>query len=392
MFLSCQGECFDSYLRQELSYFDLVRDPHLADFTLLLVRQPAGNGGERWTVTLSRRLRDGAFQREGSESTALPPYAPAHSVRERVLQLSLRVLYLALEDTPHRAAFELGIPKRENTTLSKLTDPWHYWVFTPELGGSGEAGSGYYFVEATSALTVRRITDSSKFRLRGGYERHFTGYRLEDGRRISGDVFGWNGRGVYAHSVRHHMALGAIATAEASEFENVRWHLNGGPIVEINAFPYTENATRQLRTAYQVGVWANRYFERNTEQILQEVRPYHALSLIADVNQPWGSVQWIGQVNMFLDDPRLYRVSMGVVLSLRLFEGLAMTLEGESAYVKDLINLRGRPVTDHELLLWTVQQPTDFMLVGEFALTYTFGSVHNTIVNPRFGRVDLDEE
>ena len=103
-------------------------------------------------------------------------------------------------------------------------------------------------------------------------------------------------------------------------------------------------------------------------------------------------MQWIGQLNAFLDAPELYRLSSGVVLSLRLFEGFAVNLEGEAALVRDLINLRARPVTDNELLLWTVQQPTDYTFKFVFALTYAFGSIHNTIVNPRFARVDLDEE
>ncbi len=137
---------------------------------------------------------------------------------------------------------------------------------------------------------------------------------------------------------------------------------------------------------------ANWYFEESTAGLREEVRPYHALSLIADVNQAWGSLQWVGQVNAFIDDPQLYRVSTGALASLRLVEGLAIGLEGEAAFVRDQISLRARPVTDRELLLWTTQQPTNYLFELELSLTYTFGSVHNTIVNPRFGRVDLDEE
>jgi hypothetical protein len=113
---------------------------------------------------------------------------------------------------------------------------------------------------------------------------------------------------------------------------------------------------------------------------------------VIDVNQSWGSMQWIGQVNEFLDEPHQYRVSGGAILSIRLFEGLAISLEGKAALVRDLINLRQRSVTDNELLLWTVQQPTRFTFGGILSITYTFGSTHNTIVNPRFARVDLEEE
>lgn len=96
--------------------------------------------------------------------------------------------------------------------------------------------------------------------------------------------------------------------------------------------------SRQLRLAYQVGPWANAYRERNRDGRLGEVRPYHALSVITDLNRAWGSVQWVGQVNGFLDDPALYRLSAGATSSLRLHEGLALNLEGKAAHVRDLVN------------------------------------------------------
>jgi hypothetical protein len=177
-----------------------------------------------------------------------------------------------------------------------------------------------------------------------------------------------------------------------NEFENYRWHLHGGPVFEANLFPYHQSATRQLRFIYQVGAWANGYMEDNTAGLRYEQRPYHALSMIIDMNHTWGSVEWIGQVNEFLDDPELYRMSTGLTLSVRLFEGLTASIEGQFAWVRDLINLRGRTITDEELLLETAQQPTNFTSTASLSFTYTFGSAHNTVVNPRFGRIDLEDE
>jgi hypothetical protein len=392
LFLSCPLECFDAYLRQELSYFDFARDPHRADITLVIARQAAGNGGERFTVVLSRRIPTPHADALAPRSFSLPAGAPPHAARGRLLQSILRLLRDELHDSAHEQAFELSLPPRDGKTLSALRDPWDYWVFMPELRAEGEGGSGYYFVETSGVVTIRRVTASSKFRLRGVYGRRWSSYRLEDASRIYGDIYGWETRAIYAHALGQRWALGAVVTGRANEFENLRGHIHGGPLLEFNVFPYTENALRQLRLAYQVGVWANWYIEPNSAGRTREVPPYHALSLIADVNQPWGSVQWVGQLNAFLNALDQYRVSTGVVLSLRLFEGLAVSLEGEAAYVRDLINLRQRPVSDEELLLWTAQQPTDFTFEFKFALTYAFGSVHNTIVNPRFARVDLDEE
>ncbi|WP_437937131.1 hypothetical protein [Sorangium sp. So ce341] len=392
LFLSCSDDCFDPYLRQQLSYFDFVRDVYLADIALVIVRRPAGTGGEQWTATLARRTSGRAFESRPPASVLSPPGAPAHAERDRLLQLILRLLVAELAGTPHGEAFKIGLPQRENLELSSLDDPWNYWVFAPAAWGSAEAGSGYYRLQAGGGAAVRRITEHSKVRLMGGYTRSLSSYRLEDGDRIFGDVYEWDGRALYAHSIGSHFALGGIFTAIGNEFENYRWHMHGGPVIEANLFPYQQNATRQLRFIYQVGAWASGYVEDNEAGLRYEQRPYHALSMIIDLNHAWGSVEWIGQVNEFLDDPELYRMSTGLTLSVRVFEGLTASIEGQFAWVRDLINLRGRTITDDELLLETAQQPTDFTSTASLSITYTFGSAHNTVVNPRFGRIDLEDE
>jgi len=347
LFLSCPRECFDDYLRQELSYFDVTNDPYRADLTIVVVRQPAGNGGERFTVSLAPRVPGGPSV--APSSFAVTADTPDGVARKHLLQTILRALRTYLAETPHEAAFELALPKRDGAVLSNLVDRWRYWVIAPEVSAAGDGGSGYYVVDMTGAITIRRITEPQKVRLRASYGRRWSGYLLEDGTRIRGDV-------------------------------------------DVNVFPYTDNAAKQLRFAYQLGPWANWYLERNRAGLFHEVRGYHALSLIADLNQAWGSLQWIGQVNHFLDDSNRFRLSTGAVISVRLFAGFALSVEGEAALVRDLINLRRRRVTDRELLLWTVEQPTNYRFEAQLVLTYTFGSKHDTIVNPRFARVDLDEE
>src|SRR5690606_38129021 len=96
--------------------------------------------------------------------------------------------------------------------------------------------------------------------------------------------------------------------------ENYEVHLRGWPAVEFNLFPYTDNASRQLRFVYQAGAWYNRYMEPSRDNLLQELKPYHALSFISDVHQPWGSVQWIVQANQFLDELDAWRLATGATL------------------------------------------------------------------------------
>ncbi|HEY0464149.1 MAG TPA: hypothetical protein VGC79_08075 [Polyangiaceae bacterium] len=394
LFISCAQECFDSYLRQELSYFDVVRDRYLSDFTLVIARQPAANGGERFAVTLVRARSDPSHAPSPSpaQSFVALPGASVRDIRQQLLQALLRTLQVALAGTPHERVFELRIPARNGGTLSALDDPWHFWVVTPELLGYCEGASGYFSGEFVSALTLRRITEPSKLRLRGAYSRKLSSYRLEDGSQLSGDVYAWDARAIYAASIGEHWALGGALTGRGSEFENLKGHAHAGPLLEYNVFPYTQNASEQLRWVYQVGVWANSYFEENVAGRMHEARPYHALSLIADLNQAWGSLQWVGQLNSFLDASERYRVSVGIVSNIRLFKGLSFTSQGRAALVRDQISLRQRSITDPEIVLRTAQQATNYTFEVQFGLSFSFGSVYNTIVNPRFGRVDLDEE
>lgn len=181
-FLSCAQDCHADYLRQELSHFDVVRDPYLADLVLVIV----------------------------------------HETRLALRDALLRALHAALLDTPHEAAFRIELPARDGETLSGLQDPWDYWVLSPELEASGEGGSGYLLVKGEAELHVRRVTDQHKLRLRLGAGRRWSSYLLEDGTRTSGQVRSWDTRALYAWSLGRHWALGAVASARADDYENLR--------------------------------------------------------------------------------------------------------------------------------------------------------------------------
>lgn len=393
LYLSCATDCYASFLKQQLDYFDFARDPHDATFIAIVTRQTSSDGGTKLTVQLHGVLGESSgATADLQEAVSFPREAPIEDIRQALLQTIFRLLYARLAGTPHARAFSFSLPHRDGRTLSSLPDPWDYWVLTPEVSGFIDAGAAYHFIEIATALTVRRITEQSKFRWRNAFANDVNSYVLSSGERVSGSVSRWDSRLLLARSVHKQFSLGAAIAARGSQFENLAAHFHGGPLLEWNFFPYSENATRQLRLAYQIGPWVNYYIEPNQAGLDRELRAYHALSVVLDINRHWGSVQWLVQANQFLDDPALYRLSTGGNLAIRLARGLALAAEGRAAWVQDLINLRGRPIQDLELLLWTVQQDTDFMLQAELSLSYTFGSRHDTIVNPRFERIDVDEE
>jgi hypothetical protein len=388
--VECSDGCDDAYLRQALSYFDWVRDRHDADLAISVVIQSGSNGGWKYTITLRRpQLPDAPSIVRTIPSR--PDEQPA-SFREKLRDAMLQCLFEALRGTPHESMFTLGLPGRSEQMLRSVNDGWDHWVFSPALLAEVEGESAFYYMDLSAKLDISRVTDESKLLLETSFARHASRYDLEDDVVWSGHVDQLIQRALYAASIGAHWALGALAVVEHSEYDNRQFHVRGGPVAEWNLFPYADNASRQLRVAYQAGVGYTRYFELTVYDKMSEIRPYHALSLIVDVNQAWGSMQAIVQGRSLLDEPQRWRLTAGVALSLSLVAGFALELDVRGALIRDQIGLRGRELTDRELLLELLEFPTEVSFEGMFGFSYTFGSVHDTIVNPRFGRVEIESD
>jgi hypothetical protein len=390
IYLDCGRTCEDEYYRQTLNYFDWVRDRYEADLMITIVEQTASNGGNSYTLTV-RQPRE-PFRARIVRTVTTHPGDPPAVEREKLLKAALSALLEALRGTAHEDDFTIALPRRDGESLREVRDGWDYWVFAPEIAAEVEGESNFYFMELLALLNVRRVTEASKFGSVTRFSRRSVSYVLEDEERVSGHTNSLSQRFTYAHSIGPHWALGAIAVARRSQYENLELQLHGGPALEWSLFPYEENASRQLRFVYQIGPWYSRYFELTVFDRLEELRPYHALSAIVDFNQAWGSVQTAIQGNAFLDEPKRWRLAASLVLSLSLVAGLALQFEGEIAWIHDQIGLRARDLSDEEIFLETRELEKTVSYVATFGFSYTFGSVHNTIVNPRFGRVDLEQD
>ena len=66
-------------------------------------------------------------------------------------------------------------------------------------------------------------------------------------------------------------------------------------------------------------------------------------------------------------------------------KGLSFRVGGAAARVNDQLSLVKGEATEAEILLRLQELQTSFNVEGEVSLTYTFGSIYNNIVNPRFG-------
>jgi hypothetical protein len=68
-----------------------------------------------------------------------------------------------------------------------------------------------------------------------------------------------------------------------------------------------------------------------------------------------------------------------------LFKGFSVNFFGEFLRTRDQIYLPRGQASTEEILLRQRQLLTGYQYFADFGFSYTFGSIFNNIVNPRFG-------
>jgi hypothetical protein len=103
-------------------------------------------------------------------------------------------------------------------------------------------------------------------------------------------------------------------------------------------------------------------------------------------NQPWGSVDLSAEGGQYLDMTNKNYAEIGGDLSVRLFKGFNVNFGGHYAAIRNQLYLPAIGATPEEILTQQRQLATNYQYFMFTGISYTFGSVLNNVVNPRFGR------
>jgi len=111
----------------------------------------------------------------------------------------------------------------------------------------------------------------------------------------------------------------------------------------------------------------------------------HRISVAYQVQEKWGSVNVSFSGSNYLYDFSKNRLDLWGFTRLRIIKGLSLSVNGGVSYINDQLNLRKGDLSEAERLLRLKEQATNFSIQGGISLSYTFGSIYNNVVNPRFG-------
>jgi hypothetical protein len=266
-----------------------------------------------------------------------------------------------------------------------VRDPWNFWVY--RLSGNGSF-SGEQSSKSSSyrfSASGTRVTEAWKLSFSGSMNFNRRWFTLSDGRRIDSDSDSSSLGSTIVKSVGPRFSVGIRMNANTSTFSNTKGAASFFPGFEFNFFPYKDYQRRSFTIWYEVGPSYYRYRELTIYDKLQERVWKHQMDVSFRTRQPWGSMGAFIGSSQHLKHPDRYRVNLNANFDVRLFKGFSFYASGGYSRIKDQIALIKGAATEEEILLRLRQLATDYSYHFSTGFSYTFGSIFNSVVNPRFG-------
>jgi len=279
---------------------------------------------------------------------------------------------------------EVVISSNSDVEDVQVIDKWNNWVFELETSPRFNAEESYNRLFLRNSVNISKVTPDIKLEIEFDMSNNKQKF-IEDGveteylrtqRRIDN---------LFVKSLNEHWSAGLLWDLGASTNENYKFSTEFLPSIEYDVFPYSEATHRQFRFLYSVGYQYNSYIDSTILNKTTENLYKHELRMAYQVQKKWGSANISLSGSNYFHDFSKNKIELFGYMRLRIVKGLSMSVNGGVAYINDQLNLAKGDLTEAERLLRLKEQATNFSIEGGVSLTYTFGSIYNNIVNPRFG-------
>jgi hypothetical protein len=383
VFLDCNN-CFQDFLRTDVTFVDYVRDRTEADVHVLITSTETGGGGREYTVAF---IGEGTYQGTNHTLKAITTQSDSEDVVRRQLATTLRIgllNYVAREGVPP----QLGVTVRlgtEDARPAMTGDRWNNWVFSLQGSGSFEGEESSRQMQLGASVGADRVTPDWKITFGAELDHETEEFDLDEEEPVKVERREREFRSLTVKSLGEHWSAGAATEIGSSTFNNMRFSMEAAPAVEFNVFPYSQYTRRQLRVLYRLGAEHVRYHEETLFGKLEETLPLHALDVTFEQRERWGSLQASLEGSQYLHDRTKSRLEADGEVSLRVVRGLSVSAEVNASRIRDQLSLPRRGATPEEIFLRLRELQSGYQYDFQFSLTYSFGSIFSSVVNPRFG-------
>lgn len=385
VFLDCRA-CDENYLRTEITFVDYVRDRTQADVHLLITTQSTGGGGTEYSLKF---IGLGRFHGHDDALTYAAPQTNTSDETRRELVETVKlglVHYVAQTSVAPRLRVTYDAP--EQPGVSRLVrDPWKFWVFRIGASSSFEGESTTSEKGGSASFSANRTTDEWKINFNASGRYNQERFELEEGEIFTSISRNIEGRLLVTKSLTPHWSYGGTGAFQSSIFQNYDARTRFAPGIEYNIFPYAESTRRILTLFYSLGLQTADYREETIYGKFEETLLDHEFEASLGMRQPWGSASASFEIQHYLSQTDKYRINAFGSMDVRLFKGFSLDVYGNVARRRDQLSLRRGDATTEEILVRQRELATGYQYEIGFGVSYSFGSIFNNVVNPRFRNV-----
>jgi len=368
------------HIRREIPYINYVRDIKDAGVYIISTSQSTGSGGREYTYFLVGQ-NEFAGMSDTLSFTTMPDETTDGRRKKEIATLKMGLMRFVAK-TPLAEFISIGFTEPLSETVS--IDKWNSWVFEPSVDAFLNGEKSYKNQYIYGSLSANRITEEWKIRLSLNYNFRVSEFDLGDEIVIS-DYSSRSINSTVVKSLSDHWSYGGSVSLRGSTYNNNDLTFQVMPGMEYDLFPYSESTRRQLRFMYRVGYSYTDYYDTTIYDKVEEHLWLHRMNVAYEVVQKWGSIDVnVGYSNYFHDWSK-NNLYFGGFVSLRIAKGLSVRIYGNYSIIHDQLGLVKGGVTAEEVLLQRKELETQYSYYTSFGFSYTFGSIYNNVVNPRFG-------
>jgi len=379
VFIDC-ARCDMNYIREEIPYVNYVRDVREAQVYILETSETTGSGGRKYTFAFV-----GQAEFAGKSDTLIYSSRPDDP---RDVRRIWRTQMLKMGMMPYVAKTplfsEVKIDPSELVETQEVVDRWNNWVFELEAEPDFEGEESYKELSLQSSVSATKITHDWKLEFEFDHRYTRTKYTYDDTLYTNYKNF-MGFEALVVKSLGEHWSTGFRTDLISSSYNNIDFAVDILPSVEYNIFPYSKSTHRQLRFLYGIGPSIRLYNDTTIYNEIDEVLWMHQLQVAYQVQEKWGSVNLALQGSNFFHDFSKNRLELNGSVSVRILKGLSVRMGGSVAKINDQLSLVKGEASEADILLQLQELETGYNINVRMGITYTFGSIYNNIVNPRFG-------
>ncbi|NQU53025.1 MAG: hypothetical protein HQ522_10860 [Bacteroidetes bacterium] len=379
LFIDCDY-CDMNHIRREIPYVNYVRDVNEAQLYLRETRQYTGSGGREYSYFFT-----GQEKFQGLTDTLIytsRPDDPRDQTRDGRTNMIKMGLMRYVARTP--IFKEVNIQHTGRQEEEQVNDRWNDWVFELETRPRFESEESLKEFSFWNSFKANKITPEWKIETDFDHRLTRTKYIYEDSTHTS-DKTQIQLENLIVKSLGQHWSTGTKIELQTSTFSNMKFQAEFYPSIEYNLFPYSESTHHQLRFLYGIGASINYYNDTTIYNKIQETLGQQQLQIGYQIQEKWGSINVSIEGSNYLHDFSKNKLELEGSINIRIIKGLSFSVRGRVARIHDQLSLAGEELSEADILLQLQEMASAYNIDGSVGITYTFGSIFNNVVNPRFG-------